>query len=197
MWTIRAGCLLAAALTMPLAAQDAPQVTVSVIDTAAPPEWELSVPIDSVVKGAPGVTRLSVRLVYPARPLTFVRVRPTDKLKEAGFTVKASAPAKLAELPATAPDSAKKAGKPQESSAITLTFVPEGDGARPPPTGRLAILVFKVGKDAEEKSYDVWTDAVQAEGAAKAAVTANAGKPAIFIVTPPGLPILSCFFYMH
>ena len=69
-----------------------PQVTVSIRDTAAPPNWELSVPVSVTLADGTEVGRLSMRLPYPAKVLRFESVKGTDTLKKAGFAVTGSAP---------------------------------------------------------------------------------------------------------
>lgn len=200
---VRAG-VAAVLFATPVIAQDKPaetqeagppQVTISVVDTAAPPDWELSIPVDAVIAKDVDAGRLSLRLVYPSKPLKFMRIKPTDTLTNAGFQVKA-APA--ASQPPPPPADPK--GKPADQmAALAITIEPARADAKRLPSGRLAIAVFKVATNADEKSFDVKVEAVTARsmGPQAAALPAAAGKPAIFVVTPPGLPIFACFFYMH
>lgn len=203
MQSLACACLGAVLAAAPVfAAQDAsqtpagpPQVTVSVVDTAAPPDWELSIPVDTTIASDIDAGRLALRLIYPAKPLKFLRIRPTETLTNAGFAVKAApAPAPPAEAPAD-----PKGKPPDEMAALSITFEGSGAAAKRLPSGRLAIAVFKVATNADEKSYDVKVEAVTAQGTGPkpAPLTTAAGKPAIFVVTPPGLPIFACFFYMH
>lgn len=199
-------CLAAVLFATPVFAQDkpaetkepgSPQVTISVVDTAAPPEWELSIPLDATIAKDIDAGRVTLRLVYPAKPLKFMRIKPTETLTNAGFQVKA-APA--ASQPAPPPPPADPKSKPaDEMAALEITLEPAGADARRLPAGRLAIAVFKVATNADEKSFDVTVEAVTARsmGPQAATLAAAAGKPAIFVVTPPGLPIFACFFYMH
>ena len=184
----RAGAV--AVLTASVAAQQpAPtpvsqdvKATVSIGDTAAPPNWELSVPV--MVKMAEGaeVGRLTMRLAYPAKPLRYIRVKPTETLLRAGFDVKAAAP--------------KVTG---DTGSVELEFKPADKESTLLPSGTVAILVFKVGVDAEEKSASMTANDLKAwgPGPTAPAVTAVAKGPAVFVVSPAGLPIFGCFFYMH
>jgi hypothetical protein len=170
-----------------VAAQETPatnpdaKVTVSIRDTAAPPEWELSIPVSVKVAADAEVGRLSMRLVYPVKALKYTSVRATEALKDAGFNVTASAP--------------KITG---DRATLALDIRADGQKQTPLPSGTVAIVVFKVAKNAPEKSWPITARDVEAWGALpdspRLAASASAGK---FTVTPPGLPILSCFFYMH
>lgn len=157
-------------------------VTVTVGDTTAPPEWELSVPVSVEVAEGAQVGRLSMRLVYPATPLRYVSVRATDTLKAAGFDIKAAAP--------------KIEG---DTASVALEVQPAGSEPAVVPSGRVAILVFNISVDAEEKSWPMAAEDVQAwaPGPNAAPVKAASGDPATFTVASPGLPIFACFFYMH
>lgn len=177
-------------LTASMAAQQAapppvsPDVkaTVSIGDTAAPPNWELSVPVSVKVAEGTDVGRLSMRLVYPAKPLRYLKVKATETLKRAGFDVKAAAP--------------KVSG---DTASVALEIQPADKGPAVLPSGTVAILVFKVLVDAEEKSWSMTAKDVKAwsPGPTAVAVNAAAAGPGIFVVSPAGLPIFGCFFYMH
>jgi hypothetical protein len=158
------------------------QVKVSIGDTAAPPEWELSVPVGVDVAYGVEAGRVAMVLRYPAKALTYVKVKATDKLKEAGYDVKAAKPTITG-----------------ETASIALELFPANASAKKLASGTLVILVFKVATDAPEKTYPVGVENIQALGPqpAGATLTSVSARAATFIVTPPGLPILSCFFYMH
>ncbi|MBA2306348.1 MAG: hypothetical protein H0W08_27470 [Acidobacteria bacterium] len=162
--------------------QDA-KVTVTIGNTAAPPEWELSVPVSLKVTADAEVGRVSLRLLYPTKALRYTSVRASETLKKANFDVKGGTP-KIA----------------NENGEIMLTIQPAA-GQKPDrlPSGTVAIVVFRVTKDAPEKSWPMTAESVEAWGTLPeaASVSAAAGPAGKFIVTPPGLPILSCFFYMH
>lgn len=175
---------------LPLAAQEPvtpgqtaePQVTVSLRDTAAPPNWELSVPVSVTLAAGAEVGRLSMRLPYPAKVLRFENVKGTDTLKKAGFEVTGSAPAKL------------------ETGAVSLEFRPAADASsKSLPSGTIAIVVFKVQVDAETKDWPMSAEDVRAwsPGTNAAELKAASGPAAKFTVSPAGLPIFGCFFYMH
>lgn len=158
------------------------KVTVSIRDTAAPPEWELSIPVSIKVAENAEVGRLSMRLVYPVKALRYTSVRATEALKDAGFAVRASPP--------------KITG---DTAALALEIRADGQKQTRLPSGTVAIVVFRVAKNAPEKSWPITARDVEAWGVLPGsprltAAAAGAGK---FTVTPPGLPILSCFFYMH
>lgn len=165
----------------PATTQDA-KVTVSIRDTAAPPEWELSIPVSIKVAADAEVGRLSMRLIYPVKALKYTSVRATEALKDAGFNVTASAP--------------KITG---DSAALALDIRAAGQKQTALPSGTVAIVVFRVTKNAPEKSWPITVRDVEARGVLPDSprLTAAAANPGKFTVTPPGLPILSCFFYMH
>lgn len=164
-------------------AAEAP-VTVTIADTAAPQEWEVSVPVAVKLTDGTQIGRLSMKLVYPAKVLRYASVKSTDSLKGAGFEVKADAPV----ITGT-------------TGTLPLAFepTPAAAAAKGIPSVRIAIVVFKVVKDAEEKSWPMTTKDVQAWAFGNAAtpVSAASGPPAKFVVSPAGLPIFGCFFYMH
>ena len=164
-------------------AAEAP-VTVTIADTAAPQEWEVSVPVAVKLTEGTHVGRLSMKLVYPAKVLRYASVKSTDSLKGAGFEVTAGAPVVTG-----------------ETGALPLEFKPTAAAAAAKgiPPARVAIVVFKVVKDAEEKSWPMTTKDVQAWalGSAATPVIAASGPAAKFVVSPAGLPIFGCFFYMH
>lgn len=179
------GSSLAAQQPANTAAAAEPQVTVSIADTAAPPNWELSVPVSVTFAAGAEVGRLSMRLAYPARALRYETVKGTDTLKKAGFDVTASAP--------------PPAGK-EETGAVSLEFRPAAGGnSKGLPSGTIAIVVFKVSVDAEEKNWPMRAEQVQAwgTGADAAEIKTAAGPEAKLTVSPAGLPIFGCFFYMH
>lgn len=164
------------------AVQDA-KVVVTIGDTAAPPEWELSVPVALKVSDDASVGRLSLRVVYPSKALTYASVRASETLKKAGFGVTGATP--------------KVTG---DNGEVAVTIQPAAGAKHEPlPSGTVAIVVFKVSKDAPEKTWPMSAAGVQAWGDLPDApkVAAAAGPAGKFMVTPPGLPILSCFFYMH
>lgn len=186
----------------PVLAQEAaaptgdPAVTVSIGDTAAPPEWELSVPVTLAIAKGSNVGRLSMRLEYPARALRYVSVRGTDTLKTAGFEVRASPPATTSDVKGSAPAARDK----EQTGELGLEFRPAaGSGEKTLPSARVAIVVFKVLVDAQAKSWPLTPKDVQAWGAGPAAaeVKTAAAPAAKFTVSPAGLPIFGCFFYMH
>lgn len=160
-----------------------PQVTVTIRDTAAPPNWELSVPVTVTLAAGAEVGRLSLRLPYPTKALRYESVKGTDTLKKAGFDVTGSAPAtKL------------------ETGAVSLEFRPAvGTESKGLPSGTVAIVVFKVQVDAETKDWPMKVEDVRAwgPGTTAAELKAAAGPDAKFTVSPAGLPIFGCFFYMH
>ena len=207
----------------PVAAQSAAQakatsdarVTVAIGTTAAPPDWELSVPVSLTLADGAQVGRLSMRLVYPANALHYVSLKGTETLQKAGFEVTTSAkPSKADEKPAapgstskTPPHAAagKTAGKTAdedklEPAEMLIEFRPAaGAAGKALPTGRVAIVVFKVRVDAATRTWPMTASDVQAwgVGTSGAALTAAAAPAAKFTVSPPGLPIFGCFFYMH
>lgn len=163
-------------------AAEAP-VTVTIADTAAPQEWEVSVPVAVKLTDGTQVGRLSMKLVYSSKVLRYSSVKSTDTLKGAGFEVTAGTPAITG-----------------ETGALPLEFKPTAAAAAAKgiPTARIAIVVFKVVKDAEEKSWPMTTKDVQAWTFGDTSpVKAASGPPAKFVVSPAGLPIFGCFFYMH
>lgn len=182
-------CAVVVLTASSVAAQEAPQpaavdakVTVAISDTTAPPDWELSVPVSVEVVEGSEVGRLSVRVVYPAAPLAYVGVKPTETLTKAGFGVKASAPAVTG-----------------ENRSLTLEFEPAEKKPARLTSGRIAILMFKVAHDAEEKGWPMTAENVQAWGPGPSSpkLVAAAAGPATFTVASAGLPIFACFFYMH
>ena len=165
----------------PDAAAQAP-IIITVADTAAPQEWEVSVPIAAKLATGTQVGRLSLKLVYSSKVLKYDKVKSTDTLKGAGFEVTANTPV--------------IAG---ETGTLPLEFkaTPAAAGAKGIPTARIAIVVFKVVKDAEEKTWPMTTKDVEAWafGNDASPVKAASGPPAKFVVSPAGLPIFGCFFY--
>lgn len=203
--TVFGAWLLIVLAVSPVVAQDAKPaasadavVTVAIGDTAAPPDWELSVPVALTVAEGAEVGRLSMRLGYPANALRYVSVNGTETLKTAGFEVTTSATASKSKISPSA--SAGKKTKKEETGEIALEFRPAADsGGKSLPSGRVAIVVFKVLVDAEAKSWPMTAKDVQAwRTAAGAAEVKTAAAPAAkFTVSPAGLPIFGCFFYMH
>lgn len=219
-------CFVVMLAASPVAAQEAAQtkapsearVTVAIGNTAAPPDWELSVPVSLTLADGAEVGRLSMRLVYPANALRYVSLKGTETLKKAGFEVTTSArPGKSDEKPSTAggmsrtpphapadrtADKDKKGSDndKEEPAEMSLEFRPAaGAGGKTLPSGRVAIVAFKVLVDAQTKSWPMTARDVQAwgVGASAAEVTAAAAPAAKFTVSPAGLPIFGCFFYMH
>ncbi|MEO5895557.1 MAG: hypothetical protein ABIS06_07640 [Vicinamibacterales bacterium] len=166
----------------PPTAQVSAQVKVSIGDTAAPPEWELSIPVGLNVLYGTEAGRVTMELRYPAKALNYVKIKATEKLKDAGYDVKAGKPVVTG-----------------ETATIALEFLPASASAKTLPSGTTAILVFKVAVTAPEKTFPITVENIRAWGPrpAAATLTAASARAATFIVTPPGLPILSCFFYMH
>ena len=123
-----------------------------------------------------------MRLIYPVKALRYTSVRATEALKDAGFNVTASAP--------------KITG---DSAALALDIRAAGQQQTALPSGTVAIVVFRVTKNAPEKSWPITARDVEAWGVLPGSprLTAAAASAGKFTVTPPGLPILSCFFYMH
>ena len=162
-------------------AAEAP-VTVTIADTAAPQEWEVSVPVAVKLTDGTQVGRLSMKLVYPAKVLRYASVKSTDTLKGAGFDVTAGTPVITG-----------------DTGALPLEFKPTAAAAaKGIPAARIAIVTFKVVKDAEEKSWPMTTKDVQAWAFGDTSpVKAASGPAAKFVVSPAGLPIFGCFFYMH
>ncbi len=162
---------------------DTPKATVSISDTTAPPEWELRVPVSLTMAQGTDGGRLTMRVTYPAKMLTYVKAQATDTLKTAGFDVKA------------------EAAKPEgEAGSIAIELMPAGSQAKKLPSGVVAILVFKVDSDAEEgKQGSLAAEDVKAWGPRPASpeLKAASDRTAMFIVAPPGLPIYNCFLYMH
>jgi hypothetical protein len=159
-------------------------VTVIVADTAAPQEWEVSVPVALKLADGTQVGRLSMKLVYSSKVLKYASVKSTETLKGAGFEVSAGTPEvneTTGELP------------------LEFKLTPGATSPKGIPSARIAIVVFKVVKDAEEKTWPMSTKDVQAWafGAGGAPVKTASGPPAKFVVAPAGLPIFGCFFYMH
>lgn len=215
-------CFVLMLASSPVAAQDASQakatsdarVTVAIGNTAAPPDWELSVPVSLTLADGAEVGRLSMRLVYPANALRYISLKGTETLKKAGFDVTTSATAsKTDDKPPTpgstsktahagAPDKKDKDDKDEKEEPVemSLEFRPvAGAAGKTLPSGRVAIVVFKVLVDAQTKSWPMTAKDVQAwgVGASAAELTAAAAPAAKFTVSPPGLPIFGCFFYMH
>ena len=159
-------------------------VTVIVADTAAPQEWEVSVPVAVKLEDGTQLGRLSIKLVYSSKVLKYASVKSTETLKGAGFEVAAGTPVVN-----------------ETTGELPLEFKPTPGATSPKgiPSARIAIVVFKVVKDAEEKTWPMTTKDVQAWafGAGGAAVKTASGPPAKFVVSPAGLPIFGCFFYMH
>ena len=158
-------------------------VTVIVADTAAPQEWEVSVPVAVKLDDETRIGRLTMKLVYSSKVLKFASVKSTETLKGAGFEVTAGTPvvnAETGELP------------------LEFKLTPGATSPKGIPSARIAIVVFKVVKDAEEKTWPMSTKDVQSwafEGGAP--VKTASGPAAKFVVAPAGLPIFGCFFYMH
>lgn len=155
---------------------------VTIGDTAAPPEWHLNVAVAVNLAPEAEIGRLSARVLYPTKVLKYTKVRATDTLKRAGFDVTAAEP----EITG-------------ETSSVTLDIKPARRTASALPSGTLAILELKVDAKAPQKSWPITAADIRAWGPLPQAaeVTAAYQGPAKFLVTPPGLPILSCFFYMH
>lgn len=157
-------------------------VKISVGDTAAPPEWELSIPVAINVAYGTEAGGVSLRIRYPAKALKYLKVKTTESFRDAGYAVAIGKPVVSA-----------------ESGSLTLEVAPSRPAAKPLPSGTAAILVFKVATDAPEKTFPIGVEDIRAWGPQTRAsqLTAASARAATFIVTPPGLPILSCFFYMH
>jgi hypothetical protein len=173
----------------PVTAQQAPAqktpdaaVTVSIGDTTAPPDWELSVPVAAELAAGAQVGRLSVTVTYPKAAVEYVGVRGTETLKNAGFDVKAGTPASKADI-----------------GSVALEFAPAQNKTGTLPPGRIAIIEFKIAHDAEEKAWEMAAGDVKAWGPAPAApvLKTAAAAPATLTVASGGLPIFACFFYMH
>lgn len=157
-------------------------VTITIGDTAAPPEWHLSVPLAATVQPAAEVGRLSLLIVYPSKVLTFGKARPTDTLRKAGFDIIAG-PTKVS----------------GETGWLAVELKASRKDSDTLPSGTLGILEFKVDKDAPQKTWRMTAEEINAwspQPDARKLTVAYTG-PASVLVTPPGLPILSCFFYMH
>jgi hypothetical protein len=177
-----AALVLAASSVTAQQVQPDTAVTVSIGDTTAPPDWELAVPVEAELAEGAQVERLSVTVTYPTAAVEYVAVRGTETLKNAGFDVKAGTPAKKG-----------------ETASIKLDFAPAEKKTGTLPSGRLAIIDFKIAHDAEEKAWSMAAEEVQAWGPAPAApaLRTAAAKPATLTVVSGGLPIFACFFYMH
>jgi hypothetical protein len=72
--------------------ESAPDVAVSIPDTAAPPEWELRIPVSVKPADQAGVARMRFKVIFPSPTLEYQSVDATEKLEEAGFLVKAEVP---------------------------------------------------------------------------------------------------------
>lgn len=165
----------------PAAPTDA-KVTVSLDDTTAPPDWELSVPVSVQVAEGTEVGRLSVRISYPTAAVSYLGVKATETLTKAGLAMKASDPTTKG-----------------ETASVELEFAPAEKKPAALPSGRIAIVTFKVAHDAEEKGWPMTAEDVRAWSTAPgaAALQAAAKGPATLTVASAGLPIFACFFYMH
>lgn len=176
------------ALTAPVAAGQTtppsppPPVTVSIADTAAPPEWELRVPLSVKVEDGVTVGRMTFRVTFPAPPLEYTGLKVTDTLDYLGFGATAGKPAVTGGI-----------------ASIDLELKPVKAEWKPLRSGVATILIFKVAVDAEEKSFPIRAEDVKAWTPPPAATAIKAGseREAMFVVAPPGLPIFACYFYMH
>jgi hypothetical protein len=167
----------------PSAPADAAKVTITIEDTTAPPDWELSVPVSVQMAEGVKVGSLAFKMTFPAKAVKYTGVKATESLKSAGLDVKAGTP-----------------DVKEDVGTLALEVVrAEGNGPAELPSGRIAIVMFTVAHDAEEGTFAMAAEEVQARtgGAGSAAVAAAAAEPATFTVASAGLPIFACFFYMH
>ncbi|MBI4481438.1 MAG: hypothetical protein HY652_00975 [Acidobacteria bacterium] len=158
--------------------------SVTVGDAMAPPEWEVRVSVSQTSAEGTEVGQLSVKISYPAKSLSYVRVEKADLLKDTGAEVSVEAP--------PAPADAEKA-----TLRLEVTTSKEKPKALPP--GLLVYLVFKIAATTEPGPLTLTSEEVQVGSLSSPAekVEVAAAKPATVTVVPAGLPAIGCFFYMH
>ncbi len=178
-WLVLAGAAAAPAQEPPAE----PKATLSIQNAMAPPEWELRVPVTLTVPDVLQIGRLKTRITYPTNMIDFQKVQATNTLKEAGYDLKV--------------DIAKPTGTAGSVQVETVAAFQKGKRL---PSGIIAILVFKVANDAKEgDSFALTAEDVHAWGlkAGSGEVKVVAEVAATVTVSPAGLPIFNCFFYMH
>jgi hypothetical protein len=165
------------------ASQPAAQVTLSLADVIAPPEWEMRVGLTMATAEGTQVGRVRMRVGYPSKVLQFVRVESSEELKGAGLELRAE-PAK---------------GTAAAETSWLDVEVPASAPPKALTAGRLGTLLFKVAGNAEARDWPLTIEDVHAWGVSSpsAELKAAAAPAAKMTVAPPGLPIFACFFYMH
>jgi hypothetical protein len=176
--------VVAAAQETTGAAPQAPaQVTISLADVIAPPEWEMRVGVSMATAEGAEVGRVTMRVGYPAAVLQFLRAESSEELKGAGVELRGQT--------VNGPAGAETAWVQVEAPAATPR--------KALPSGRLGTLLFKVAETAEPRDWPLTVADVHAWGVSPppAELKAAAAPAAKMTVAPPGLPIFACFFYMH
>ena len=192
--------LATAVVTIGLAAQERPAPRVTFGFAAAPPGKQITVPI--LLEGAAGlkIGRVVSEVRFPAAALKFIRLERAALLDESRF----ESGAQLREPDGEAtPAADAKSTAPAAASRLLAVHISGKSEDATLRDGIVGYLVFEVLPTVKaDKTPDVRLTHETRLFAADAA-DANAPPLAIasgetkLVVEKPGVPVISCFFYMH
>ena len=191
--------LATALVTIGLAAQERPAPRVTFGFAAAPPGQQITVPI--LLEGAAGlkVGRVVSEVSFPAEVLKFIRLERAALLDESRFESGGQVREPDRE-PAPAAGTKPEPAAGSRLIDVHISAKSEGVTLR---DGIVGYLVFQVLPSVKaDKTPDVRltheTRLFAADGAdANAPPLASASGQTKLVVEKPGVPVISCFFYMH
>lgn len=187
-----------AVLFVPLTAQENPAPRISLGFAAGPPGKQVTVPI--LLEGARGkkIGLVVSEVSFPATSLTFVRLEraallDTDAFDAVAEVRDASAP------PPTAGEA--ETFQPKERTHVLEIRISSKKDERMLRDGILGYLVFQIqpGTSPEKTpeivlAHNARVFVGRLDAATPLAVVSEGAK---LVVEKPGLPVISCFFYMH
>lgn len=186
-------------LVVPLAAQENAAPRVSLGFASGPPGKQITIPI--LLDGATGrkIGRVVSQLRFPATSLKFIRLERAALLEPDAF----EAVAQLRDLPTAAPPLAgePKAAQPKEGIDVLEVRISSKKADTVLRDGILGYLVFQIPPETNPEktpeivlAHDTRMFAGREDTGVPLAVVSDETK---LVVEKPGLPVISCFFYMH
>lgn len=195
--SLLATAMAAALLGLPLAAQEAAAPRVSLGFAAGPPGKQITVPI--LLDGATGkkIGRVVSEVRYPANSLSFIRLERAALLEADAF----DAVAQVRDASAEGAPTARAADATQAQQSVLEVRISSKKADRALRDGIVGYLVFQIQpKTSPEKTPAivlVHESRLFAAGDNTDVPLAVVSEEAKLVVEKPGLPVISCFFYMH
>ena len=197
--SLLATALAAALLGLPLAAQETAAPRVSLGFAAGPPGKQITVPI--LLDGATGkkIGRVVSEVKFPAQSLSFIRLERAALLAADAFDAVAEVRVESGDVRARKGEAT--AAPPEPGIQLLEVRISSKQADRALQDGIVGYLVFQIQPETSPEKTPAIVLAHEsrlfAAGGNTDVPLAVVSEETKLVVEKPGLPVISCFFYMH